>query len=100
MRLDDGQNEMRLRLAERDVFARIVVTSPSPRVSRKRTMGASRGKSKTRADVVQARKPLPISASSACVSSLMIDVLPLWTLPISQTTGAKRRAASAIDGSI
>ena len=52
-------------------------------------IGASLGKSNTRAVFVQARKPLPISASLACVSTRMMEVLPLCTLPSSQTTGAK-----------
>src|SRR5215510_9006421 len=59
-------------------------------------MGACAGKSNTRAVLVQARKPLPISASLAWVSSRMIEVLPFCTLPINQTTGAKLRARSAI----
>src|SRR5262245_1907399 len=59
-------------------------------------IGDSLGKSKTRAVRVQARKPLPISALSACVSSRTIEVLPLCTLPSSQTTGASARAFSAI----
>src|SRR5262245_32245596 len=59
-------------------------------------IGASTGKSNTRAVLVQARKPLPISASVACVSSRMMEVLPLCTLPSSQTTGAKLRARSAM----
>src|SRR5262245_10177137 len=59
-------------------------------------MGACAGKSNTRAVLVQARKPLPISASLAWVSSRMMEVLPVCTLPINQTTGAKLRARSAI----
>src|SRR6185295_12369377 len=59
-------------------------------------MGACGGKSNTRAVFVQARKPLPISASLACVNSRMIEVLPLCTLPSNQTTGAKPRARSAM----
>src|SRR5262245_65993331 len=59
-------------------------------------IGASPGKSNTRAVFVQARKPPPISASLDCVSSRMIEVLPLCTLPSNQTTGAKPRARSAI----
>ena len=55
-------------------------------------IGASPGKSNTRAVLVQASKPLPISASVACVSSRMMEVLPLCTLPTSQTTGANPRA--------
>src|SRR2546421_4912142 len=59
-------------------------------------IGASPGKSNTRAVLVQARKPLPISALPACVSSRMMEVLPLCTLPSSQTTGANPRALSAM----
>ncbi len=43
---------------------------------------------------VQARNPSPISASVLRVIARMIDVLPLWTLPSSQTTGASARALS------
>ena len=59
-------------------------------------IGASAGKSNTRAVFVQARKPLPISASLACVSARMMEVLPLCTLPSSHTTGANWRAWSAM----
>ena len=58
-------------------------------------IGASPGKSNTRAVLVQASKPLPISASLAWVSARMMEVLPLCTLPSSQTTGANWRARSA-----
>src|SRR5260370_28104832 len=37
---------------------------------------------------VQGLNPLPISAASAPVRYLMIDVFPLWVLPKSQKTGA------------
>jgi hypothetical protein len=43
---------------------------------------------------VQARNPSPISASVLRVIARMIDVLPLCTLPSSQTTGASARAPS------
>ena len=59
-------------------------------------MGASGGKSNTRAVRVHARKPEPISASLACVSARMMEVLPLCTLPTSQTIGANWRAFSAM----
>ena len=51
-------------------------------------IGASPGKSNTRAVRVQARKPVPISASVAWVRVRMMEVLPLCTLPTSHTTGA------------
>src|ERR1700682_2263280 len=59
-------------------------------------IGASFGKSNTRAVFVHARNPLPISASLDCVNTRMIEVLPLCTLPSSHTTGANWRARSAM----
>ena len=61
-----------------------------------RMIGATLGNSNTRAVFVQARKPLPISASPDCVNTRMIELFPLCTLPSSQTTGANRRALSAM----
>ena len=61
-------------------------------------IGASSGKSKMRAVLVQARKPAPISASVASVRARTMEVLPLCTLPTSHTSGASVRAAVG-DGS-
>jgi hypothetical protein len=59
-------------------------------------IGASEGKSNTRAVMVQARKPLPISVSVSWVKLRTIEVLPLCTFPSSQTTGANSRPCSAM----
>ena len=59
-------------------------------------MGASSGNRTPAPFSCTPRKPLPISASLACVSARMMEVLPLCTLPSSQTTGANWRARSAM----
>src|SRR5215510_3339122 len=63
-------------------------------------IGASCGKSNTRAILVHARKPEPTSASVLCVSTRTIELLPLCTLPISHTTGANWRARSAMGDAV
>ena len=63
-------------------------------MSRKVSSGASGvGNWYSREKRVQGRKPWPISASSAPVRYLMMEVLPLCVLPNSQNTGTGVRCA-------